>query len=76
MKYANPFTGLAIADIFETLLPDFVLAFTFFTALIYAILGQRFGRERPAAMSGVLGLALAIGLVWWEYPPRSTHRSG
>ena len=53
--------------ILSTLLPDFVLAFTFFTALSYTTLGRFFGRQRPAiAMSAALGLALAIGLVWWE----------
>ncbi|MGD2109981.1 MAG: hypothetical protein PVI86_11390 [Phycisphaerae bacterium] len=53
--------------LFETLLPDFVLAFTFFTALSYATLSRFFGKQRPAvAMSGALGLALAVGLVWWE----------
>ena len=51
----------------ENHLPDFVLAFTFFTALIYAVLGKRFKRQRPAiAMSAALGLALSAGLVWWE----------
>ena len=51
----------------ETLLPDFVLALTFFTALAYAVLSKRFGRQRPAvAMSAALALALSTGLVWWE----------
>ena len=51
----------------QTLLPDFVLAFAFFTALSYAVLGKRFGNQRPAVtMSAALGLALAAGLVWWE----------
>ena len=51
----------------ENLLPDFVLAFAFFTALVYAVLGKRFERQRPAiAMSAALGLALSAGLVWWE----------
>ena len=56
-----------LGELLETLVPDFVLAFAFFTALVYAILGKRFDRQRPAiAMSVALGLALAVGLVWWE----------
>ena len=58
----------APAELFESSLPDFVLAFTFFTALIYAVLGRRFDRHRrsAAAMSVALGIALAVGLVRWE----------
>ena len=68
MRLVNPFTDLPLGAFFDTLLPDFLLAFTFFTALIYSVLGRRFGRERPAvAMYGVLGLTLAIGLVWLEH---------
>jgi hypothetical protein len=68
MQSENPFSNLALAEVFESLLPDFVLAFAFFTSLSYAILGRRFGRQRPAAtMSVALGGALAIGLVWAEY---------
>jgi hypothetical protein len=49
------------------LLPDFLLALTFFTALVYAVLGPHLERRRPAiAMSTAIGLALAVGLVWWE----------
>jgi hypothetical protein len=56
-----------IYDLFETLLPDFVLAFTFFTSLCYAVLGKQFGRQRPAiAMSAAIGFALSLGLLWWE----------
>lgn len=52
----------------DSLLPDFVLAFTLFTSLCYAVLSRRFERQRAAgAMAVTLGLALAIGLVWWEY---------
>ena len=68
MRLVNPFSDFAIAELFDSLLPDFLLAFTFFTGLIYAVLGKRFGRERPAvAMYGVLGLSLAIALVLWEH---------
>jgi hypothetical protein len=63
----NPFAGTALEALFDSIVPDFVLAFTFFTALCFAVLGRQFGRERPAAaMSVALGTALAIGLVWWE----------
>ena len=71
MGFDNPFSSIGIGSLFETLLPDFLLAFTFFTALSYAVLGRRFGQQRPAiAMSAAVGLALAGGLVWWE------HRNG
>ena len=67
MGLRNPFGQLTIGQLFESLLPDFALAFTFFTALTYAVLGKRFGHQRPAvAMSTAIGLALSIGLVWWE----------
>jgi hypothetical protein len=68
MALDSPFSDLAIGRLFESLLPDFILAFAFFTALTYAVLGQRFGHQRPAiAMSAAVGLALASGLAWWEY---------
>jgi hypothetical protein len=67
MDPRNPFSALPIREILQTLLPDFVLAFAFFTALVYAILGKRFDHQRPAvAMSVAMGIALAVGLVWWE----------
>jgi hypothetical protein len=48
-------------------LPDFVLAFAFFTSVVYAVLAKRFEKQRPAiAMSAAFGLALSLGLVWWE----------
>ena len=51
----------------ESHLPDFILAFAFFTSVFYAMLGKRFERQRPAAaMSAAIGFALSIGLVWWE----------
>jgi len=62
------FPDMALGQLFTSLLPDFVLAFTFFTALTYAVLGRRFDHQRPAiAMSAAVGLALAAGLVAWEY---------
>jgi hypothetical protein len=67
MAFGNRSLQLPFDQLFQTLLPDFVLAFTFFTALTYAVLGRRFGQQRPAiAMSSSIGLALAFGLVWWE----------
>ena len=67
MRPTNPLTDLPISDLLESLLPDFVLAFAFFTALIYAILAKRFEHQRSAiAMSAALGMALSVGLVWWE----------
>ena len=67
MRLVNPFEELGIGRFFETLLPDFVLAFAFFTSICYAVLGKRFGQQRPAiAMSAVFGFALSVGLVWWE----------
>ncbi len=68
MSFANALSIPAIAPLLESLLPDFILGFTFFTALAYAVLGKRFDHQRPAiAMSAAVGLALAIGLVSWEY---------
>ena len=59
---------LPFGQLFQTLLPDFVMAFAFFTALAYAVLGKRFEHQRPAiVMSAALGLALATGLTWWEH---------
>ncbi len=67
MRFPGRFPDLPFDDLFSTLLPDFVLSFTLFTALIYAVLGRRFGQQRPAiAISSAMGLALSIGLVWWE----------
>lgn len=67
MRPENPFDKMLIGQLFETLLPDFVLAFTFFTALNYIVLSKRFGKQRPAvAVSATAGFALAVGLVWWE----------
>ena len=64
MRLGNPFEELAIGRFFETLLPDFVLAFAFFTSVCYAVLGKRFGQQRPAiAMSAAIGFALSVGLV-------------
>ena len=67
MRPENPFHYMPIGQLFETLLPDFILAFTFFTAISYIALSKRFGRQRPAiAVSATVGFALSVGLVWWE----------
>lgn len=67
VAWNSPFERILFDGLLDGPLPDFVLAFTFFAALCYAVLGRWFGRERPAAaMSIALGLALAVGLVWWE----------
>ena len=67
MRLTNLYYDLNLHDWLESLLPDFVLAFAFFTSITYAVLGKRFDRQRPAiAMSAAMGFALAIGLVWWE----------
>jgi hypothetical protein len=56
-----------LEELLESYLPDFVLAFAFFTSIVYAVLGKRFAQQRPAiAMSATIGLALSFGLVWWE----------
>ncbi len=56
-----------LEELLESYLPDFVLAFAFFTSIVYAVLGKRFEKQRPAiAMSATIGLALSFGLVWWE----------
>ncbi len=67
MALHNLFIGLHLHDLLDTYLPDFVLAFAFFTAMTYAVLGKRLGQQRPAiAIAAALGAALSIGLVWWE----------
>ena len=67
MRPENPFEDMAVHELFETLLPDFVLAFAFFSSVVYAVLGRRFEQQRPAiTMSAAIGFALSIGLVWWE----------
>jgi len=49
-------------------IPDFLIAFTFFTSLCFAIFRKRFNhRSAEAGLSISLGLALATGLVWWEH---------
>jgi len=67
MNLENPFRDLVFGDLMKSLLPDLVLGFAFFTALAYAVLSKRFQHQRAAvAMSAAIGLALSVGLVWWE----------
>jgi len=67
MRPENIFNELNLHQWLESLLPDFVLAFAFFTSVVYAVLGKRFDHQRPAiVMSASIGFALSIGLVWWE----------
>ena len=67
MALENAFFEFTNARFLKGLMPDFVLAFTFFTALSFAVLSKRFEKQRAAiAMSASLGLSLAAGLVWWE----------
>ena len=67
MRPQNIFNNLNLYELLDSLIPDLVLAFAFFTSLAYAVLGKRFDQQRPAiTMSAVIGLSLSIGLVWWE----------
>ena len=67
MNHENPFRRFPGSEILDTFLPDLVLSFAFFTSLVYAVLGKRFDHQRSAVgMSAAIGLALSVGLVWWE----------
>ncbi len=67
MRPEKLFQQFDIDILFDTILPDFILAFAFFTSVAYAVLGKHFGQQRPAiTMSAVIGFALSTGLVWWE----------
>ena len=67
MRLTNLYYELDLHDWLESLLPDFVLAFAFFTSISFAVLGRQFEHKRSAiAMSVSIGFALSIGLVWWE----------
>jgi len=50
----------------DSLLPDFVLAFAFFTAVSYSTLYNRFKHRSTVVIAVTLGLALSMGLIWWE----------
>jgi len=67
MRIFNFYHNTIIVDFMETALPDFILSFTFFTSVVFAVLNKHFGQRRPAiGMSAALGFALATGLTWWE----------
>jgi len=67
MSLTNLYYDLHVYDWLESLLPDFILAFAFFTSICFAVLGKQFEHRRSAiAMSASIGFALSIGLVWWE----------
>ena len=67
MKLADWFSRAVLADGQTTYLLDFLLGFTFFTALVYGVYGRRFGHQRVAAvLSATMGAALAIGLLSWQ----------
>ena len=68
MAFGNPILDVLVFDVYQSLLPDFLIAFAFFTAVNFAVIGRRFGSGRPAVVvSAAMGMALAVGLVWWEY---------
>jgi len=67
MRLETFFKGLNFYELLESLIPDFVLAFAFFTSITYAVLGKKCEQQRPAiVISASIGFALSIGLVWWE----------
>ena len=67
MRLERLLNDLNLSQWLQSLLPDFVLAFAFFTSLTFAVLGKRFEHQRSSiAMSVSIGFALSIGLVWWE----------
>jgi len=67
MRLDNLLYELNLDELLDSLLPDFMLAFAFFTSVAYAVLGKRFEKQKPAiAMSVAIGFALSTGLVWWE----------
>jgi hypothetical protein len=67
MRLENWWNEWHVEGLLESYLPDFILAFAFFTSVVYAVLGKHFEKQRPAiAMSAAMGFALSIGLVWWE----------
>jgi len=67
MRRENLLLPENLSELLESALPDFILAFAFFTSIVYAVLGKRFEHQRSAiTMSACIGLALTIGLIWWE----------
>ncbi|OPY89832.1 MAG: hypothetical protein A4E72_00950 [Syntrophus sp. PtaU1.Bin208] len=67
MNTPNPLPEFAFGAFLQTYLPDLILAFAFFTSICFAVLSRQFQQKRPAiAASAALGLALSLGLLWWE----------
>jgi hypothetical protein len=67
MRLENWWQHWHLEELLESYLPDFIVAFVFFTSIVFAVLGKRFEQKRPAiAMSAAIGIALSFGLVWWE----------
>ncbi|MFC1761794.1 hypothetical protein ACFL6U_06910 [Planctomycetota bacterium] len=67
MRLEHWFQNWHLEELLDSYLPDFILAFAFFTSIVYAVLGKQFDKQRPAiAMSTAIGFALSFGLVWWE----------
>lgn len=67
---------LPFGAFFQSYLPDLILGFTFFSALAYAVLSRKIEHQRAAiAMASAVGMALAIGLVWWEQETGHSIRS-
>lgn len=68
MRGPIPLGECAVSEEAHRLLPGFVVAAAFLTALVYAALSSRFERQRAAAVAALsVGLALSAGLVWWEH---------
>ena len=67
MRLETLFASLNLHTWLESLLVDFVLAFAFFTSLIFTVLNKRFDQRRSViTMSVVIALALSLGLIGWE----------
>lgn len=68
MITSNPFGTFAWGQVFETILPDFVIAFAFFAALSYAVINNHLEHPRASGIvAAAVGMAMAVGLVWWEH---------
>ncbi|AQT68735.1 hypothetical protein STSP2_01907 [Anaerohalosphaera lusitana] len=51
----------------DSLWTDFVISFTLFTSVCYAVLSRRLNHHRPAAAaSTAIGLALSLSLTFWQ----------
>jgi hypothetical protein len=67
MRLEDRWYDLHLEELLDSYLPDFIIAFSFFTSVVYGAVARHFEKQRPAiAMSAAIGLALSTGLVWWE----------